>query len=173
MEETKEIRLDEISIWCILRDVVRNAWVVVLAVVAAYLGIAGGLGLLYEPVYTSSATLAVTARGNSGGAYSSLNITTQMADVFTEVFQSDVLREQIALDMGRDSVSGEITASVISETNLVTLQVTSVTPQDAYEMIQSALRNYEGVSDYLFSNARLQIVPVSYTHLTLPTIRLV
>lgn len=97
-------------------------------------------------------------RGNNGGAYSSLSTTTEMASVFSEVFQSDALRSKIAQEMGVDSIEGEISISLISETNLMVLQVTSNTPRNAYEIILSALNNYDTVSDYLFSNASLDTV---------------
>ena len=45
------------------------------------------------------------------------------------MFSSNVLRERIAEDMGVDSIQGEITTSIIEETNLITLQVTSEIPE--------------------------------------------
>ena len=96
-----------------------------------------------------------------------------MADSFSEVFGSYVLRSLIAEDLGRTDIEGEISCSIIEETNLIVLRVTSSDPRQAYLIIRSALENYDTVSDYLFSNATLRILeepsvpysPVSYTHL--------
>ena len=66
----------------------KNIWVILFAVIAAYFGVTGVYELRYVPEYTSTATLAVTMRGNNGGSYSSLSMTTEMASVFSEVFQS-------------------------------------------------------------------------------------
>lgn len=139
-------------------DLLKNIWVILLAVIAAYFGVTGVYQLQYVPEYTSTATLAVTMRGNNGGSYSSLSMTSEMAGVFSEVFQSEALREKIAQEMGVDSIQGDISISLISETNLMVLQVTSDTPRNAYEIILSALNNYDTVSDYLFSNAKLDTV---------------
>lgn len=158
MEEKRKIRLDEISIRSIAVDLLKNAWVIVLAALAAWFAVTGADKLTYVPEYTATATLAVNAKGNTSSAYTSLSLTSQMAGVFSEVFDSSVLREKIAEDLGQDSIEGTITSSVIEETNLVILSVTSSTPRQTYLIIQSALENYGTVSDYLFSNAVLRIV---------------
>lgn len=92
---------------------------------------------------------------DNGGSYTSLNTAKEMAAVFGEVFQSDALRKLIAEDMGVASVEGTISIELVSETNLMLLTVTSDSPRHAYQMAQSALDKYNRVSDYLFSNARL------------------
>lgn len=158
MDERNEFNFDEISIYCIVRDILKNLWVILLAAAAAWFAVTGGESLLYVPEYTASATLAVSAKGNNSSAYSSLSVTNQMAGVFSEVFDSNVLRQKIQEELGQDSMEGEITSSIIEETNLIVLQVTSVNPRQAYLIIQSAIHNYDTVSDYLFSNAVLRIV---------------
>ncbi|MBM6744356.1 polysaccharide biosynthesis tyrosine autokinase [Drancourtella massiliensis] len=155
--EVREFRLDEISILCIIRDLLKNIWVILLAAAAGWFAVTGVMSFLYVPEFTAQATMAVSARGGSN-AYSSLSLTNQMAGVFSEVFDSNVLKEKIAEELGEDSINETIQATVIEETNLITLQVTSENPRRAYQVIQSAIRNYDEVSDYLFSNAMLRIV---------------
>ena len=153
-----EFQIDDINFRSIVLDLIKNIWVIILAVLAVRMGISGYYELTYEPQYTSTATLAVTARGSSNGSYSSLTTAMNMADVFSEVFQSDALKKMIEADIGESNIQGTINSSIISQTNLITLTVTSDTPAHAYQMIQSALDNYSSVSDYLFSNASLQMV---------------
>lgn len=155
--EVREFRLDGISILCIIRDLLKNIWVILLAAAAGWFAVTGVMSFLYVPEFTAQATMAVSARGDSN-AYSSLSLTNQMAGVFSEVFDSNVLKEKIAEELGEDSINETIQATVIEETNLITLQVTSENPRRAYQVIQSAIRNYDEVSDYLFSNAMLRIV---------------
>ena len=126
--------------------------------IATYLAIASFSIFTYRPEYTTTATMAVTARGSQSGTYSSLTTAMNMAEVFSEVFQSDTLKEKIKADLEVDNLDYQISASVISETNLMTLTVTSNTPKMTYQIMQSALDNYTSVSDYLFSNASLQMV---------------
>ena len=158
MGDEREFNLDEISIYGILKDLVWNIWVILLAALAGWFGVTGICDLTYVPQYTASATMAVSAKGESGNAYSSLTVTSQMAEIFNEVFQSDVLREKIAEAMDVEKVEGEINSTVIQETNLLSLSATSANPRQAYMILDEALNNYESVSEYLFSNAVLRIV---------------
>ena len=150
------INLDEISYRGILMDLLKNVWMIILTAAAVWLGCTGVGKLLYQPQYTASSTLVVTVMGSSN-AYSSLSTATQMADVFSEVFQSSALRSQIEEDVG-GSIEGSISCSLIEETNLLVLSATSPDPRQAYLLINSALQHYEDVSGYVFSNASLEIV---------------
>lgn len=150
--------LKNIDFPSIARDVIRNLWVIILAAVSGFLAVTGVYNLTYKPEYVSTSTLAVTVKGNSGGSYSSLYLTTEMAEIFGEVFRSAALREKIAESMGVESFEGEINISLIQETNLMVLEVVSDTPKNAYEIIVAALDNYDTISDYLFTNANLSIL---------------
>ena len=114
MDERKEFNLDEISIFSILRDLCRNVWVIILAAVTGWFAVTGAEGLVYVPEYTATATMAVNARGNNSSAYSSLTLANQMAEIFSEVFDSNVLREKIAQELGQESIEGEISSSIIA-----------------------------------------------------------
>lgn len=169
-----DIRLEDFNLRSICVDLLKNVWVILLAVWAAYLGVAGVYQLGYVPEYRASATVAVTSKGNSGSVYSSLSLTNEMAGVLGEVFQSDALKNKIKEDLGWETVDGELGAAVIDETNLLVLSATAKTPRETYLMIQSAIKNYDSVSDYLFSNARLDMVKeaaVPYTPSNTPNIR--
>lgn len=158
MNESREFNFDEISIRSICIDILRNILVIVMAAAAAWLSVSGVQKLLYVPEYTASATLVVNASGGVGNAYSSLSVTNQMAGIFSEVFGSEILKNKIAENMGVDSIEGEISTSIIEETNLIILSVTSSDPRQTYMIINEALKNYDKVSDYLFSNAVLRVL---------------
>ena len=139
----------------ICKDLFRNLWVIILAGLTAFFCASGITRLCYTPQYTSSTTLAVNMKENSGNAFVALQRTEEMASVFGEVFESDTLRRKIADSMQVDSIDAEISAEKIKETNLMILSVTSGSPKDSYLILQAALENYKGLSAYLFSNARL------------------
>ena len=80
----------------------------------------------------------------------------QMADVFSQVFQSDALRDRIVEDTGEE-VSARISCTPVTETNLMVLDVSSPDPRQAYLFINSALKNYE-MWRAMYSIQRLQIV---------------
>ena len=137
-------------------DLLHNAWMILAAGLSLWLLATGWHNLTYQPEYTSSATLVVTLKGESN-TYSSLSMASQMADVFSQVFQSDALRERIVEDTGED-IRGTISCTPVTETNLMVLSATCSDPRQAYVFINSALRHYEDVAGDVFSNSALQIV---------------
>lgn len=158
MEEKENFSLDEVSLYSILRDLVVHLWVIVLAGVSAWLAVGGVAQLCYVPEYSSTAIMAVSAKGTQVSIYSNLLVTNQMAGVIGEVFASNVLRQEIQEELDEPLVDTEIQANVIEETNLLTVQVTAPTPKMAHQVLGLAIANYENVSDYLFSNASLHVL---------------
>ena len=116
-------QMDMISKRGLLLSLLRNLWMVVLAGATVWLAVTGVHNLTYKPEYTSSATLVVTVQGSTS-AYSSLSVTSSMADVFGQVFQSAALRDRIIEDVGEE-IEGTVSCSPISETNLLVLSTTS------------------------------------------------
>ena len=155
--EKNLIRFDELSLYALMRTMVRNIWVVVLLCASTLMCYTSVVRLNYEPQYTSSATFMVGAK-DSTSAYNSLTTTQSMASVFVEVFQSKVLRNKIQEEMGQESFDGAISTSIIPETNLLIVTVTSSSPAMAFKGLCSLVDNYESVSDYIFTNAQLEVI---------------
>lgn len=151
-----ELRMDENSIRGMCTDLFRNLWMVAMTAIAVWMAVTGWHNLTYKAEYTASATLVVTVKGESN-IYSALTLTTQMADVFGQVFQSDALRDKISEETGED-IRARIECTAIEETNLLALRTTCSDPRQAYIFINSALKHYEEVAGEVFSNASLQIV---------------
>ena len=155
--EGKTVQLDEINPHGLLTAILKNLWVVVLLCVSALLCYTSVCRLLYTPRYTSTATLMVSAK-DSTSAYNSLTTTQSMASVFVEVFQSNVLREKIEEQMPEGSFDGVINTTTIPETNLLIVSVTSPEPEVAFRALSLLVENYSAISDYLFSNAQLEVI---------------
>ena len=77
----------------------------------------------YTPVYTASATVAVTTIDGSP-AYQNNASAQQMADVFPYILTSGVLKDVVATDMKLDSVPGSISVKAEEGTNMLTISVT-------------------------------------------------
>ena len=152
-------RWDEISPRNIVEDWVRNWWVMVLAGISALFLISGYLNLIYTPAYTSTSTLVISAKGSgSNGYYASLTTASEMADVFSDVFSSSVLKKHIIERLDPSIGDFSITASTIPETNLLVVSATAGTPKVAYQVLTEAIENYTEVSEYVFSNAVLDVL---------------
>lgn len=153
----KVLRLDEISFHELLLTVLKNLWVVAGICLSVLLIFSSVCKLLWTPTYTSTATLMVGAK-DSSSAYNSLNTTQNMAEVFAEVFQSNVLRDKIRQELGDEHFDGTVTTDTIPETNLLVISVNAATPEAAFRGLGLVIENYSAISDHLFSNAQLEVI---------------
>ena len=155
--EEKALHLDEINLHGLLSLLLKNLWVIAALCISAVLCYTSVCRLLYTPQYTSSATFMVSAK-DSTSAYNSLTTTQSMASVFVEVFESNVLREKIQTQMPDGRFEGTINTTTIPETNLLMVTITSAEPDTAFRALNLLVDNYHSISDYLFSNAQLEVI---------------
>ena len=155
--EEKSIHFDEISLHGLVLLLLKNLWVIIAVCISAVLCYTSVCKLTHTPTYTSSATFMVSAK-DSTSAYNSLTTTQSMASVFVEVFQSNVLREKIQEQMPDQRFDGTINTVTIPETNLLIVTVTSKEPDVAFQALNLLVDNYSAISDYVFSNAQLEVI---------------
>lgn len=154
--EKRTFHLDEINLHSLLKDLLKNLWVVALLCISAVLCYTAISLYGYSPRFTSSATFMVSAK-DSVSAYNSLTTTQSMASVFAEVFQSNVLREKIEEQSG-EPFTGTITPQTIPQTNILVVSVTEDSPQQAFRAMNLVVEHYSTISDYLFANAQLEVI---------------
>lgn len=155
--DDKVFRWSDINLHGLVASLLKNLWVILLLCISAVLCFTSVYRLVYVPSYTSTATFMVSAK-DSTSAYNSLTTTQSMATVFVEVFQSNVLREKIAEQMPDGTFDGAITTNTVPETNLLIVSVTSAQPDTAFQAMNLLVENYSSISDYLFSNAQLEVI---------------
>ena len=154
MERETSIRMDEINLRTILKDLIWNLPFVILAILIVLMGIRTYRNIAYEPEYTASTTLAVIAKGNAeGNAYSSLSTANSMAEVFTEIFQSDVVKEKVEEAIGKMPEGVKISSELIPETNLLVLGVTA----KIHNLLTGCFRQYwEIINMYRIISSEMQ-----------------
>lgn len=155
--DERSIRLDEINLHGLVALLLKNLWVIVALCISAVLCYTSVCRLTYTPTYTSSATFMVSAK-DSTSAYNSLTTTQSMASVFVEVFQSNVLREKIQQQMPDQRFDGTVNTVTIPETNILIVTVTSEEPDTSFRALNLLVDNYSSISDYVFSNAQLEVI---------------
>ena len=155
--DEKLIRYDEINPYFLTRALVKNIWVIILLCASTLLAYSARATFKYKPCYTSSATFMVSSK-DSTSAYNSLTATQSMATVFAEVFQSNVLRDKIEENMTDEPFDGTIQTATIPETNLLIVSVTASAPDTAFRALQLIIEHYSSISDYIFSNAQLEVI---------------
>ena len=114
----------------------------------------------YSPYYKTSATFVVTM--NQAGVYSDSYYNTataeQMAKTFPYILNSGILQKVVAEDMGMEYVPGSISAVALDNQNLFELSVTGSDPQQIYDVLQSVIRNYPSVAEYVIGDTQLHIL---------------
>lgn len=115
----------------------------------------------YVPYYEAYTTFTVNTVSTI--SYNSKlqknNVTNRIGRVFPYILMSDALRSIVIEDMGYADTGGlpaSISASVVENTNLVTLKVRSGDPQIAYDTLRSVLRNYPSISDIAIGDVTLK-----------------
>lgn len=146
-----------IDVYSLIKDVIRNSWVIVLSALIAAMGTYIASHSIYKPEYTAKATLVVN---NSGASinYNQMTNANEIAKVLCEVFSEAPMLERAAEHLGADSFRGSVNATVLSTTNFLELSVTSDSPKLAYDHLNAILKVYPQVTSKLFSNARMQLI---------------
>lgn len=97
----------------------------------------------YQPVYTAFAAYAVSSDSvYAGNKNYEQKVAEQIGVVFPYILTSDVLREKVCEKMGTKTMPGSIDASVVQDTNLITIRARAANAGRAYELLQAVLACY-------------------------------
>lgn len=153
----REIRFDYINWYTIIRDLMRNILIIILALITGFLGVRAYFDFTYKPEYKSSATISINATDSGLYSFSSLNKTIEAASTFQEMFQSSYFKEKLA-DITKNSIDGVISAEQIAETNLITMSYTCDSPIESYTILLAIIENYNRITDHNFDNMIINII---------------
>ena len=155
--------LEKIDIISFLSDFMhrfrRFWWIVVLLTALGALLFYYRVNVSYSPSYVAEATVSVEII--NGGASANRNTAEQMGLIFPYILTSGALSDVIAADLGVNSVPGSISVTSIKGTNLITIDVRSSDPNNAYNVLQSVLRNYPAVAQYVVGQTSLTVIDES------------
>lgn len=162
----EEPELIEIQFGEIFRAFRKFWWLCLLLVVAC-----GGLMFLrsyinYTPTYQSSVTFTVQTQevGSSGLGLTSYSFsynratTNQLSTTFPNIIKSNILQDVICNDLGLSYFPCTLSASSVSGTNMFTITATGYDAQLTYDVLQSVIKNYPAVAEYVIGNTVLNIL---------------
>ncbi len=154
------MRKGKISIeyYSVLRDLIKNIWVVFLCLLIGLMGIYIAEYGFYKPEYTSTATVVVNLKGSSSHSMSTYSISSEMAEVFSNVFSEPTMEKAAAEYLGLEEFDGEITAKVLSQTNFINISVVSDSPKKSYELLNAVLHVYPNISEEVFQNSVISVL---------------
>lgn len=165
----RQVNVKFVNAYTIVRDIMYNWWVILLAIIIGF----GGCRIYFSQFvtnhYTSSMTIAINLSGyTSNTTTSSLGKTVVIAESFQNVLQSSTLVSVIEQKLG-EPITGTVSATQITDTNLIKLSVTDTNPQKAFETLNLIFENYHLLTDSAFTNVLINVmiypaVPVVVTN---------
>ena len=84
-----------------------------------------------------------------------VSVTSEMAQKFSMILENNILKKKVAEDLGLESFDATMNAQILPETNMMVLSVTAKSPEMAFKVLESVLRTYPEVSDYILPNVTL------------------
>lgn len=129
--------------------------------------------VLFTPVYQSSVTFTVQTQhigaGNMGITSYSFSYNrataTQLSSTFPNIIKSNILQDVICNELDLAYFPCKLTASSVSGTNMFTITAEGSDPQVTYDVLQSVIKNYPTVAQYVIGDTNLDIL----TEPVLPT----
>jgi capsular polysaccharide biosynthesis protein len=117
----------------------RRVALIIVAVIVG--GVAGFISTSRTPVYTASATIYVGSEGFSGADAAQLELETGLNEVvatFAQMIPSPVIAQKaldkVHLDRSAGVVAASTSATVVTGTNLITVQVSDANAEDAVRL---------------------------------------
>lgn len=117
--------------------------------------------LQYRPVYEAYTSFVVGSNRSVGYSYYDNVTAEQLGKTFPYIVTSGVLKDVVARDLGTGTITSEIEASVMENTNLFTIRVRDEKPETAYQVLTSVITNYPEVAEYIIGETSLTIVDES------------
>lgn len=140
------------------RDVFKSWWIALLVAAITAMVTYMAVTELYRPKYTATSTLVVAYTQSNGNVYSDLSAANTLADTFTQVLNSNVMREKVASSLGQKEFTGTVNATNVEETNLLVLTVTADTPQMAWQAAKTVLDYYPEITEPIMSNVSVSVL---------------
>lgn len=141
-----------------VRDVVRRWALILLVVVIAGISAYVLADVRYQPVYRTQTTFVVTNRSSSSTVYTNLSSATSLAEVFADLLNSHLLRKTITDELGGVTFDGTIQATMIAETNLLTVTVSDASPRTAFLVARAIIEHHEDLTYQVVDNVALEVL---------------
>ncbi len=148
-----------------LRLIRANLLIFILIIVVLTASAFGYSVYSYEELYQSTATFSivplVVSDSKNGISVYNFNYTSsfaeQMSETFPYIAQSGNLRDVIRNDLG-GWINGSIEANAVTSTNVFRVTVSSSSATDAEKIMDSFIKNFPKISEYIMGDTKLNVI---------------
>lgn len=162
-EDTVEINISAI-VKSYIGGLIRFWWLVAVLILAGAALMCFKSAVSYSPVYASEATFTVTTNtgnsieGDDYNFYYDSSTAEQLGLTFPHILSSHLLTDAIKADLGVDTVNGSLSATAVTDSNMVTMRSVSSSPEDAKKVLESAIRVYPDVAKFVIGETRFNMI---------------
>lgn len=132
-------------------------WLFVALVVVGVGGMFAFSYIGYEPLYRCEATFTIST-GDNSSFYFNTNTADQMSLTFPYILDSSYFRSVLLDTLGTDTLNGTLSASTISNSNMVTMRADSPSAEDARTILDAALQVYPEVSRFVLGDIEFHLI---------------
>ena len=144
-----------VDVQSILQDLLKSWQNILLVGIAAAMLCYSAISIFHTSVYTVSTTFAVSESGANATVVSDISVTSEMTQKFSMILENNILKKKVAEDLGLENIDASMKAQVLPETNMMVLSVSAKSPEMAFKVLESVLRTYPEVSDFILPNVTL------------------
>ena len=161
----RKIQLENISPECLIRHLIKNAWMIATSFVVLFLSVSLVLSWFHTPVYKADMTYAINSRKTSYASGGNVTSAKEVASVMTEMLESGMVMDSIRGYSDKLSdFSGTVTAKQVGESNLIIISVTDPSPEMAVTALLSLQDIFPTVTGYISSNSVVQLIRNPYVY---------
>lgn len=137
----------------------RHLWMVAAAALIFAMGAFIVLQWFHTPVYRATMTYAITAKETSYLSNRNITASKEVAAVMTELLETNVIVDDIrSFSPELANFSGEIQASQVGESNLITVTAKSAVPKNAFSALVALIDIFPARTSYISNNAVIQVI---------------
>ena len=155
MNRKNWLKFSELEPMCVLRLILQNLWLVILAALIGFLSTSAFRTADISRSYVSSATFVVTPVNT--GYYRNLSTAIRAAETYSPLLESKIIY-QIVDEALEEDCTGTIQSSQLGKTNLISVSVTSANPRDSLLIMQAIAENHGQLSQYVSASAKLELL---------------
>lgn len=164
--EEKQTPMDLIALAeSMISEVVKYWWILIVMMLLGGTFFLVRSATSYYPMYRSEASFTVMFSSQSNAddnatydfRYDS-ETASQLGATFPYILNSELLQDAIKEDLGIQTVNGTISASVVPDSNLITMTVESNDAGAAKAILESAIRCYPDVARFVIGNIRFNMI---------------
>lgn len=166
MMEDEEIEIDLIGLVFDFFKILREYWGLFIGIVLIVtISLTSFQYLTYSPMYRCEAifTVATGTEDKQSGVtsynyYYSSSTADQLSKTFPYILESNYFKSVLLENLGTNYLNGTLSSQTVTDSNMVTMSVVSSQPQDALQILTTAIEIYPEVANFVLGDIQFHMI---------------